>query len=240
MAAGKPITTKCSVCRHERVAEIDALQQGAEYDELNTTRKYHLTRQALWKHAAHRAKEREEAAKPGKTHAEAPLPSPDSAVASCPVCTHAKRADIEADIAGGGKYTTVGRRHQLDAGAVRVHAEGCLRGALRRPGTEAELRAVANARARCLKLVEQVEALIEQADSDEDISWRERAALITAAKGTLELLGRFTGEIGPAAELMIVESPKWKRIEATIAKALAPYPEAAAAVAKALEELEAA
>ena len=39
---------------------------------------------------------------------------------------------------------------------------------------------------------------------------------------------------------MIVESPKWKRIEATIAKALAPYPEAAAAVAKALEELEAA
>jgi len=99
---------------------------------------------------------------------------------------------------------------------------------------------VANARARCLKLVGQVEALIEQADGDEDISWRERAALITAAKGALELLGRFTGEIGPAAELMIVESPKWKRIEAKIAEALAPYPEAAAAVAKALEELEAA
>ena len=236
MAAGTPSATKCIVCRHKRVGEIDAAR-AAGADELEIAQRFRLSKQALRKHAAHRA---EEAAKPGKTLTEALLPSPDSAVASCPVCTHAKRADIEADIAGGGKYTTVGRRHQLDAGAVRVHAEGCLRGALRRPGTEAELRAVANARARCLKLVEQVEALIEQADSDEDISWRERAALITAAKGTLELLGRFTGEIGPAAELMIVESPKWKRIEATIAKALAPYPEAAAAVAKALEELEAA
>jgi len=238
VAAGTPIATKCSVCRHKRVAEIDALQQGgADYDELKAAQKYGVTKQALRKHAAHRA---EEAAKPGKALAEALLPSPDSAVASCPVCTHAKRADIEADIAGGDGWPKISRRHQLDAGAVRAHAEGCLRGALRQPGTEAELRAVANARARCLKLVEQVEALIEQADSDEDISWRERAALITAAKGTLELLGRFTGEIGPAAELMIVESPKWKRIEAAIAKALAPYPEAAAAVAKALEELEAA
>jgi hypothetical protein len=236
VAAGTPSATKCIVCRHKRVGEIDAAR-AAGADELEIAQRFRLSKQALRKHAAHRA---EEAAKPGKTLTEALLPSSDLAVASCRVCTHAKRADIEADIAGGGKYTTIGRRHQLDAGAVRAHAEGCLRGALRRPGTEAELRAVANARARCLKLVEQVEALIEQADSDEDISWRERAALITAAKGTLELLGRFTGEIGPAAELMIVESPKWKRIEATIAKALAPYPEAAAAVAKALEELEAA
>jgi hypothetical protein len=63
---------------------------------------------------------------------------------------------------------------------------------------------------------------------------------VTAAKGALELLGRFSGELGQASEVVIVESPKWKRIEAAIAQALTPFPEAAAAVSKALAEVEAA
>ncbi|EYF00199.1 Hypothetical protein CAP_1093 [Chondromyces apiculatus DSM 436] len=61
-----------------------------------------------------------------------------------------------------------------------------------------------------------------------------------AAKQVLELLGRLTGEIGPTAEVTIVDSPRWKRIEGAIAGALASFPEAAAAVSKALAELEAA
>ncbi|WP_438005062.1 hypothetical protein WME89_40960 [Sorangium sp. So ce321] len=62
-----------------------------------------------------------------------------------------KRAAIEASVAAGDTWKTIGRHHLVDAAAVREHAEGCLKGALRRTGgSEDDLKAVANARARCL------------------------------------------------------------------------------------------
>lgn len=201
MAAGSETTSDCVICRHRRVAEIDAAQEAGE-GELDIAQRFRVSKAALRKHAAHRAK----GPKPEQKAAEViPIRRPTTPAAS-----------------RTAPALLTGSASEADSGAA------------------GELKAVANVRARCLALVEKVEALIERADSDEDISWRERAALIVAAKQVLELLGRLTGEIGPAAEVMIVESPRWKRIEAKIAEALAAFPEAAAAVAKALQDMEAA
>lgn len=230
-------TEQCVVCRHKKRTAIDAAHRAGD-DEIRIAQRFGVTKVALRKHAAHLAPETPQNEE--KAPKIVPFRSLTRPLGTCAVCSHPGRAGIEASIAAGDTWTAIGRHHLVDAKAVREHAEGCLRGALRRVGGEADVRAAANARARCLTLVERVEVLIQQAEADEDVSWGDRAKLITAAKGTLELLGRFTGEIGPAAELVIVESPRWKRIEASIAAALAPYPEAAAAVAKALGDLEAA
>ena len=61
-----------------------------------------------------------------------------------------------------------------------------------------------DAQDRCLDLVDRVEELIEQAEAD-DTSIGDKTKLFTAAKGLLELLGKFTGELGPAREILIVE-----------------------------------
>ncbi|MCC6557282.1 MAG: hypothetical protein IT372_30390 [Polyangiaceae bacterium] len=237
----------CAVCKHKKLAAVDAAQDAGE-SEILIAQRFGITKHSLRKHAAHRAAERSPSDPPSNPPnppgdprvIPLPLPRPTTTPASCALCSHPKRADIETAIAAGDTWTAIARHHLVDARAVREHAEGCLRGALRRAGGEADAKAAANARARCLALAERVEALVHQAVEDEDASWRDRAALVSAAKGTLELLGRFTGEINSTTELVITESPKWKRIEAAIAAALAPYPDAAAAVARALHELEAA
>lgn len=186
----------------------------------------------------------------------------------CVICRHRRISEIDAALDAGVDELDVAQRFRVTKAALRKHAahrgEAAKEGAsqpeqtaqvipLPRPTRPAastpamepdsaagDLKAVANVRGRCQALVERVEALIERADTDEEISWRERAALIVAAKQVLELLGRLTGEIGPTAEVTIVESPRWKRIEAKIAEALAAFPDAAAAVAKALQDIEAA
>ncbi|AKT38265.1 hypothetical protein [Chondromyces crocatus] len=178
------------------------------------------------------------------------------ATSECIICRHKRRDAIEAALSGGVDALAIAQRFSVTKNALRKHAAHWLEegsrpdpqssdAGLRGPETKTavsktDLKNVANVRARCEALVEKVEVLIQRADTDEEISWRERAALIVAAKQVLELLGRLTGEIGPAAEATIVDSPRWKRIEGAIAGALAAYPEAAAAVAKALAELEAA
>ncbi|WP_437567896.1 hypothetical protein [Sorangium sp. So ce542] len=251
MADSSQSSSSCVVCKHKKLAAVDAALQAGE-DVIKIAQRFGITKVALRRHDAHRTKETPSCSdSPAATGAPSPgqekasnvvfLPRLSPGPSTCPICVHAKRAAIEASVAAGDTWKTIGRHHLVDAGAVRLHAEGCLKGALRRTGgSEDDLKAVANARARCLSLVEKVELLVREAVEDEEASWRDRAALIVAAKGALELLGRFTGEIGPASELIIVDSPKWKRIEAAISKALAPFPDAAAAVAKALADLEAA
>jgi hypothetical protein len=142
------------------------------------------------------------------------------------------RSDIEGAIAANEVWSKIGRHFFIDWAAVKAHSDTCLGSTLRG--------AKGDARARCLLLVERVESLIVAAETDEFASYKDRASLISAARGTLELLGRFTGELGPDREIVVVESARWKRIEAALAEALAPHPAAAAAVAKALQALEAA
>lgn len=251
MVDSSPNSASCVVCKHKKLAAVDAALSVGE-DVIKIAQRFGITKVALRRHDAHRTKETpscsDSSAATGapssgdeKASNVVLLRRPKPGTSTCPICVHAKRADIEVSIAAGDTWKTIGRHHLVDAAAVRLHAEQCLKGALRRTGgSEEDLRAVANARARCLSLVEKVELLVKEAVEDEEASWRDRASLIVAAKGALELLGRFTGEINSNTEVTIVDSPKWKRIEAAIAKALAPFPDAAAAVAKALADLEAA
>lgn len=223
----------CVVCRHKKLADIDAAQTSG-VDELTIAQKFGVTKVALRRHLNHKS----------IAAGNGPIVQHVANVIElrpCPICNHAKRVEIDVGIARGETWVNIGRVHGVPGSAVRIHAEKCLRDALRRSSDDAALKAaVKTAKERCAKLLATAETLIERAAADDEASYRDRAALITAAKGALELLGRFSGEIGPAAEILVIDSPRWKRIEAKIAEALVPYPEAAKAVAKALQDMEAA
>lgn len=225
---------ECVVCRHKRVADIDAAQARG-VDELTLAQHFSVTKVALRKHLSHKSVDAGNGTIPLR-------PANVVELRPCAVCSHLKRPAIDIAIARGETWTNIGRLYALSGSTVRSHAEKCLREALRSsPDERSILKAAAKtARERCHSLLATAEQLIERAATDEEASYRDRAALITAAKGALELLGRFSGEIGPAAEILVIDSPRWKRIEAKIAEALVPYPDAAKAVAKALQDLEAA
>jgi hypothetical protein len=68
------------------------------------------------------------------------------------------------------------------------------------------------------------------------VSSRDIATMSTALARTYDRIGRITGE-AELTEATILKSPAFQRAESVIVEALRPYPEAAAAVAKALGEL---
>lgn len=233
----------CSICSHPKRGEIErAHASGA--DDLETAQHYEVSKAAIRRHAGHvtAAEEAEASATPRPAVAAViPLrpatPSPAPLPPACPICAHTKRSEIDVAIVAGEVRSKVARRFLVDAASLKAHAE-CAKPldngvTLRAPAGE-------DTKARFERLARMVEEQLTKACADDEARWSAKAQMFTAAKGCLELLAKLTGEIGPEREIVIIESPRWKRIEQAIAKALAPHPVAAKAVASALAELEAA
>jgi hypothetical protein len=67
---------------------------------------------------------------------------------------------------------------------------------------------------------------------------RTALAAISQARGNLELLGKLAGELDERPVVNVLVSAEWVMIRTTMLEVLAPYPEARAAVADSLMELE--
>jgi hypothetical protein len=92
-------------------------------------------------------------------------------------------------------------------------------------------------------LTAQLAAASEAGDS------RTAAYVATALTKTLETIGKVTGELGALAQstinvttnnIAIMNSPQFARLQATLLRALAPFPDARTAVVLALRDLDAA
>lgn len=97
-----------------------------------------------------------------------------------------------------------------------------------------------NAYRRCVRLLDELEELLDKLKQDAAASARDLVAAYKELREAITLLARLTRELGPEREIVILQSPKWRAIEAAIIRAVTPYPEAAMAIAAALQELEAA
>jgi hypothetical protein len=82
--------------------------------------------------------------------------------------------------------------------------------------------------------VDRIEARLKQAEADK-VGLRDWAAIASARTRALEVLARVNGDLSPSDEDKIARSASWKRIQSAIAEALRPYPDAARALAEALE-----
>lgn len=102
------------------------------------------------------------------------------------------------------------------------------------PPTDGEATAETT-RAQATQLSRLVQAEIDAVALDADLEPGKRLGRLESLGGILAQLGRLTGASG-LDERKIVASPAWRRIEARIADALAPWPEALAAVADAMQQ----
>lgn len=87
-----------------------------------------------------------------------------------------------------------------------------------------------------INLQERTLAILTRAEKQAKTHTRALLA-IREARANLELLGKFTGKLRPDTQVnVLVTSPDWLAMRERIASALGPYPDARAAVMKALAD----
>lgn len=166
----------------------------------------------------------------------------------CSVCRSPYRSEIDAALVAGISSRQIAARFgSLSRAAVQRHAARHLPAALTEAQTVQEITCadtlldqVRDQVSRADRLFTEAEAVLEDAKANGDVRGV-LAAIKTAAlaarecRNNLELVGRVAGELrGEGAQVNVVASPEWVTLRVAILGALGPYPEARAAVARAL------
>src|SRR5215213_11533504 len=153
---------------------------------------------------------------------------------TCTVCSHPNRDDIEdaVVIRSQGKRR-IAAQHDVTEQALRRHIREHL------PALLALARDAERA-ARADSLLDRIEALQSRTlaileATEETGEHRTALATIREARGNLELIGEVTKELNRAPTLNLTLHPEYIEARTLIVEALAPYPEAKDAVARALE-----
>src|SRR5215217_4455888 len=154
----------------------------------------------------------------------------------CTVCDHSERHSIDEALVNGAPYRSVAKQFELSESSVYRHKTEHLPAQLLRARGAEEA-------ARADDLLEQVRNLqvhtldiLERAEKAGDL--RTALAAISQARGNLELLGKLAGELDERPVVNVLLSPQWVMIRTTMLEVLDPHPQARAAVAESLTELE--
>lgn len=157
----------------------------------------------------------------------------------CSVCDHDDHEAIDHELVGGVGYRDIAKRRGLSSSALFRHAQAHVSPALTRvaAGREDE---------HAVALLERVEDLYERArriltSAEQDGKPGVGLAAIRELRGIVELLGKVTGELDdrPHTTVNLLVSPEWLALRGAITEALSAHPQARAAVAQAIAELEA-
>jgi hypothetical protein len=155
----------------------------------------------------------------------------------CTICTHDQRSAIDEALVGGESFRYVAERFGTSATALHRHKAEHIPPALSK-AQEAQATAQADDLLAQIKgLRSKAVGLLLAAEKAGDI----RTALlgVREARACLELLAEMEGELNRRPQVNILVLPEWERIRVTMLQALAPYPEARAAVAAALRGIDA-
>lgn len=166
----------------------------------------------------------------------------------CSVCRSPQRDEIDrALIAGTPSRRVAARFGSLSRAAVQRHAASHLPVSIVQAEHVQEiaradtlLDQVRDQVSRADRLFTEAEAVLDGAKANGDVRGVLAAIKVAAlaareSRNNLELVGRVAGELrGEGAQVNVVASPEWVALRATIIEALTPYPEALAAVGRAL------
>jgi hypothetical protein len=155
----------------------------------------------------------------------------------CTVCTHPDRPAIDQAIVNHKPFRAISRQFGVSKDAVLRHHDDHLPEALARAKGAEET-------ARADDLLEQVRALRTKslqlmlaAETAGDL--RTALAGIREARACLELLAEMSQAIDRRPTLNLLIAPEWLATRSVLLDALRPYPEARAAVAARLVDLDA-
>ena len=158
----------------------------------------------------------------------------------CLSCEHRNRAGLDRDLAGGVSNREVGRRYGIGEKAIARHRRNHVSPALVPLAQAEQVAGVRDAQRTALDrvttLAEKVEAVLIKAE----VAGQTHAFLSAARelRGGIELLAKLSGELKPdgvqVQVLNLQTSPEWIELRSAVMHALAPFPEARAAVAAAI------
>ncbi len=155
----------------------------------------------------------------------------------CTICNHADRAAIDgALVAAGVAVSQISRRFAVTPDALARHRQNHMPTLAMSEGRRAAAVVEAERGAGLADQADQLRAtalrLLAAAEAAGDL----RTALqgVREAARCLELVAKLTGEIEAGATVNVLVAPAIITLQATIIAALAPYPDARAAVARAL------
>lgn len=257
MSKGRTSST-CPICAHQACAEITALLASG-MDVLAVAQKFAVTTRGLRKHMAHGSAPAHDPAlvAPRKgtiSNVGTPPfpqdgPTPTAKVipfrgATCVVCAHPRRREIDGELAKGRASSAIARRFLLDVAALRTHQRERIaepigaRGANDSDDGPAELgdqaSALERARAQANRLQSYRVKFVDEHPDDAFAIMK-----IEDAEGAaIQRLARLTGELGPADEKRLIGTPQFQRVMQEILAELQPHPEIARRIGERLARIE--
>jgi hypothetical protein len=172
----------------------------------------------------------------------------------CTVCTHPERWRIELLRAGGASLESLGQKFGVSRDAVHRHwhmhvtAEAKAKYLCGPAELETLASRAANEGESVLDYLRMVRTVLvgQLAAMSEANDARGATYVSVQLTRTLETIARVTGEIGQLAQSLsitnnvqvLVEHPQFIQLEATLLRALGPFPDARSAVVAALRELD--
>jgi hypothetical protein len=153
------------------------------------------------------------------------------------VCAHVERAAIDRDIVAGRSLTEIATvYHGFSDEAARRHKAGHLPVTLVKAQEAAEVLRADALIGHAQTMLTDARRMMEAAEAEGEY----RAALTGVQVGlrAVELLAKLAGVLNDRPLVTINNHPQFVQVQAVIVAALEPFPDAAEAVASALDRLE--
>lgn len=154
---------------------------------------------------------------------------------TCTICSHPKRAEIEAAIVAGSSYRHISSQFDVGYKSVERHASDHISQEIKQ-SKEAEEAAQSLDVVKQLKHINKIALDILKESHDLKAHELSLKAIDRVCK-QIELQAKLLGDID-TPHVNIYVTPEWQTIRATIVQALLPYPDARLAVANALVKME--
>lgn len=154
----------------------------------------------------------------------------------CTICDHAKRDEIDACLVSNETLRDIAGRYGLKRTSLHRHQEKHLPAQLVQAQEIEEVVRADNLLGQLLHLQKSALAILKQAEGEG--SHRTALYAIKQAGDLLALQAKLTGHLSEAPIVNVTVNQQWLQIRAVVVEALAPYPEARAAVVAALTRVD--
>jgi hypothetical protein len=156
---------------------------------------------------------------------------------TCPACQHPDCQSIDQALVDGRPYRDIARQFGTSKDALVRHKAEHVPEALSKAQDAQEAAHGDDLLAQVRQLQAKANALLDKAEAAGD--FRTALAGIGQARACLELLAKLLGELDERPVVNLTLSAEWISVRAVLLSALAPFPDARAAVAARLQALEA-
>ena len=153
----------------------------------------------------------------------------------CTVCTHLERENIDAALLSGESYRHIAARFDTSTSSLQRHKDHIPQH-LAKATDAAEVVQADGLLDRLQSLNTETMQILREARSSRHPDNELALKAISRAEKQLELQARLLGELNEGTTVNVLVNPEWLALRAVIVRAVAPYPEAAQAVERALDE----